>query len=659
MPEDTPLIIGLAQVNNSFSGQHYLPYSIGLLQAYAQRVPEIKKNTQFLPLLYKRQPIREMVEALQSAHIVGFSTYVWNNQISLEAARRLKVLNPDQIIIFGGPHVPDNCEEYLRQYPFIDIAVHGEGEQTFSHLLEELLQSRELKNVSGISYLDKGTFIFSGRRDRLKSLDEVPSPFLEGIFDEIMATEANTDNGWIGLWETNRGCPFQCTFCDWGSATAAKVNKFDLQRLNKEIDWFSDNKIEFIFCCDANFGILPRDVEIVTKVAEVKERTGYPKALSVQNTKNAAERAYKTQKILSDAGLNKGVALSMQSVDEATLKNIKRSNISLDTYFDLMNRFTKDGVETYSDLILALPGETYQTFIEGVDLLINSGQHNRIQFNNLSILPNAEMANPAYRKEHEIETVESNIINIHGALHALEDDILEKQDLIIATKTMPKEAWREVRAFSWMAAFLYFDKMFQIPLLVASDLGGISFSKLFDSFLNADPNKYPTLSNIAEFFRKSAEDIQNGGPEYTFSEKWLGIYWPADEYIFLKLTDENTLDKFYVEAESLVVSLVGSRINLAPLQDSIKLNHALVKQPFVTENKKVELEHNILSYYLGRRIGQNPTLETSPTVVEINSSNKTWDDFNRWATEVVWWGNKKGAYLYTNDSVEKQIAGIF
>ena len=82
-------------------------------------------------------------------------------------------------------------------------------------------------------------------------------------------------------------------------------------------------KIEFIFCCDANFGILKRDVEIAEYASFVKRTTGYPKALSVQNTKNATERAYLTQKILADSGLNKGVTLSMQSLDKETLENIK------------------------------------------------------------------------------------------------------------------------------------------------------------------------------------------------------------------------------------------------------------------------------------------------------------------------------------------------
>ena len=145
-------------------------------------------------------------------------------------------------------------------------------------------------------------------------------------------------------------------------------------------------KIEYIFVCDANFGIKKRDIDIAKTVASVKEKTGFPQGFSVQNTKNATERAYQTQKIISDAGLNKGVALSMQSLDPHTLKNIKRDNISLESYFELARRFTRDKVETYSDLILPLPGETYNSFVKGVDLLIQAGQHNRIQFNNLSIL---------------------------------------------------------------------------------------------------------------------------------------------------------------------------------------------------------------------------------------------------------------------------------
>ena len=174
-------------------------------------------------------------------------------------------------------------------------------------------------------------------------------------------------------------------------------------------------KIEYIFVCDANFGIQKRDVEIAKSVARIKGKRAFHKVFSVQNTKNATERAYLTQKIIADAGLNKGVALSMQSLDPTTLNNIKRSNISLESYWELARRFTSDNVETYTDLILPLPGETYESFCAGVNSLIKAGQHNRIQFNNLSILPNAEMGDPEYLEKFGMKVIKSEIINVHGS----------------------------------------------------------------------------------------------------------------------------------------------------------------------------------------------------------------------------------------------------
>src|SRR6185437_455091 len=93
---------------------------------------------------------------------------------------------------------------------------------------------------------------------------------------------------------------------------------------------------------------------------------------------------------------------------------IKRQNISSASFEELQRRFSRDGVETYSDLILGLPEETYESFAEGVSRVIENGQHNRIQFNNLSILPNAEMGDPEYQRKFGMVTVESKIINIHG-----------------------------------------------------------------------------------------------------------------------------------------------------------------------------------------------------------------------------------------------------
>ena len=654
------LTIGLVQINNSFSGQNYLPYSVALLEGYARAQAADPARYHFRLPIYKRIAISKAVEQLVDCDIVGFSTYVWNAQISLEIARRLKACRPDILIIFGGPHVPDQPEEFMRANPFIDVAVHNEGEKIFLKLLE-MYPARDWEAVPSISFVETdGRFVRNPNGERFRDLDQVPSPFLAGTLDAVVA--ANPNETWIGLWETNRGCPFQCTFCDWGSATAAKVTKFGMDRLVAEVDWFSKHKIEYIFCCDANFGIQKRDIEIAEYVAKVKAETGYPVALSVQNTKNATERAYQTQKILSDAGLNKGVALSMQSVDMTTLEAIKRDNISIDTYMELQRRFTRDKVETYSDLILGLPGETYEFFVEGVQLLIETGQHNRIQFNNLSILPNAEMGNPAYQKKFGMETVESKIINIHGERVELEDDVPEIQQLVVATAAMPRADWRRTRAFCWITALLHFDKLFQIPLIVAHELAGFSYREMLEAFLEVDVKAYPLLGEIRDFFIEEAERIQGGAAEYVFSKEYLGIYWPADEYIFIKLTAEKKFGEFYRQAGELLTELAAlhdqPRVGKV-LDEALRLNRALVKQPLAQEDEVVELSCDLMGFYTGVREGEKRPLRYVPTAVQIDRHSQRYDDFQIWCREVVWWGNKKGAYLYSNRTVETQLAGHF
>ena len=129
--------------------------------------------------------------------------------------------------------------------------------------------------------------------------------------------------------------------------------------------------------------MLPRDLEIADYVTTLKQVFGYPKVFSVQNTKNKRERAYGVQKKLADAGLAKAVTIALQSTNKEALVAIKRDNISLDDYFYLQSAFRKDGIPTYTEMIIGLPEETYESFSTGVSNIIINGQHNKIHFNNL------------------------------------------------------------------------------------------------------------------------------------------------------------------------------------------------------------------------------------------------------------------------------------
>ncbi|CAO3411503.1 radical SAM protein [Azospirillum largimobile] len=659
--EKLQLAVGMVQINNSFSGQNYLPYSVACLQSYFEEHSENPERYCFLEPIYKRQPIDSIVDHLIAADVVGFSLYVWNANISLEIARRLKKKKPSIIIVVGGPQVPDKPEEFLRANPQLDMAFHNEAEISFTRFLDAY-PDKDWRSIAGTSQITPdGAYLYNPLVARIRELDEIPSPFLNGYFDRLMA--AHPEESWIGLWETNRGCPFKCSYCDWGSATAAKVTKFGVDRLVQEADWFSERKIAYVFVCDANFGMIARDLDIVRRVAENRKRTGYPEGFSVQNTKNATERAYQTQKILSDAGLNKGVALSIQTLSQEALVNIRRDNISLETYLELQRRFTRDGVETYSDIILGLPGETYDSFVDGINQLLESGQHNRIQFNNCAILPNAEMGQPDYLQKYSIKTVQTDIVNIHGHKLKMVDDVEERQELIISTYSMSAEDWRRCRAIAWMSALLHFDKILQIPLIVIHHLCGVSYADMFRMFMDVDRSRYPLLGEIRDFFISEAAGIQAGGTEYTYAPDWLGIYWPADEYVFIKMTAEKSLDRFYEEAKSLLLPLVAAH----PAEDGMEeivgeafmINRRLVHQPFLTQDEHVDMAYSVIDFYNGVVKGVPVPLERRPNRVHIRRSHRPYTDFQLWCREIVWWGNKKGAYLTLNTSEGRELAGHY
>jgi radical SAM superfamily enzyme YgiQ (UPF0313 family) len=647
--------VGLVQIGEMFGDQYYLPYSIGLLQAYAQKHLKRPEKFDFLLPIYKNVKIAAAVEYLSDAEIVFFSVYVWNFQISLELAKCIKQKNKSAVIVFGGPQVPESAagmEIFLVKNPFIDIASYGEGEMPFTSILENL-NGLSWNNVPAIGFRDKDSnFLFNSPSEKIENFEVSPSVYLEGIFDKLIKT--NPEQKWSALIETNRGCPFSCSYCYWGKKTRNRLHKYKIEKVFDEIDWFSRNKIEFVFCCDANFGILKRDVAIVKKAAENKKKYGFPKAFSIQNTKNSTEKIFMLQKILDDYGLQKGVNLALQTLNESTLRFINRSNISMQTYKDLQHMFSQNKILTFSDMILALPGESYDTFTKGVSEVIESGQHNRIQFINLVVLENTEMANAEYQKKYGIQTSKSRMISHHTSLDDIAE-VSEVQNLVVETNTMPKKDWLKTRVFCWMTSLLYFNKLLQIPLMMIVEKSSLRIKELIEYFISHS-NQYDEISKIVTFFTNKAADIQVGDCEYVASKEWLNVWWPADELIFIKLCHERKLETFYKEAAMAITDFLLKHTIEFPnelLHDSIKLNKNLIKVPFVESDLNISLNYNIYDKFQGLLNGIDIPLERGHFNSIIDRTSEKWNSWNDWSREVVWYGSKKGAYLYDCNAMNR------
>ncbi len=641
--------IGLVEIGNSFGGQYYLPYSLSVLRAYAEKMLVQRGNYEFLPIIYKRENIEKIVESLAVADIAFYSTYLWNFRVSLEVARRIKRDNPDIINVFGGPQVPESDEKaslFLLKNPFVEIVSFGEGEIPFLRIIERY-QDRGWGDVPSIAYRHPDNSIsFNEFKETIQDINEIPSPYLSGIFDELI--EQNPKEIWQGRIETNRGCPFTCAFCYWGKKSERKVKQFELDRIYREIDWISRNKVEFVFCCDANFGVLKRDFDIARKVVENKKVFGYPKAFSVQNTKNSKERIFESQKILNDAGLQKGVNLALQSLNAVTLQYIERSNIDNKTYAELQRLFTNSNIPTFTDLIIGLPGETYESFTRGVSEIIESGQHNRIQFINLTILENTLMAKPEFQREHGFTITETELIPHHSSLDTIEN-IIETQYLVTATRLMPGRDWIKVRVFSWMASLLHFDKILQIPFIVVHEVYGISYKDLIETFMKKIDGQ-TMMANIVSAFEEKAANIQGGSSEYSKSKEWLNIAWYPDELLLINMSSEASIDSFYIEAEARLLSLVRGRaetVESSVISDAIRLNCAVLKQPFLNENIRVKSNYNIWEIYQAALKCEKSALKMGNFEYEVDRTTQCWGSWEDWCREVIWYGNKRGDYIYS------------
>ena len=639
-------MIGLVEIGESFGGQYYLPYSLGVLKGYAERNLTDRSGFAFAPIVYKRDEIERHVAYLSKMDVVFYSAYLWNFRISLEIARRLKEVKKEVINVFGGPQVPElpeRLEAFLQKHRFIDVAAFGEGELPFLRILENC-RERNWKAIPSIGYTrEDGTVVLNGSGETVRDVNDIPSPYLDGVFDDLM--RLYHDETWLGRFETNRGCPFTCAFCYWGKKAERKVRSFDLERVFGEIDWFSRHHIEFVFCCDANFGLLKRDREIAAKVAENKNKWGFPKAFSVQNTKNSQETIFELQKILNDAGLQKGVNLALQSTNNETLRSIERSNIDNRTYHELQKTFTKNGIATFTDLIIGLPRESYETFANGVSEIIAGGQHNRIQFINLTILENTSMAASGYQQEHGLKVVTSKYLSHHSSLNG-HDGIGETQSLVVGTKSMPEKEWIKTRVFSWMASLLHFDKLLQIPFVVLHETCRLPYRDLVEAFVRKDGSG-GIIDNLVSAFEEKAVELQNGGSEYCASEEWLNIMWYPDELAFIELNTEGELLRFYDEAEKRLLALAAGKPPARMISQSIALNRDLLKKPFANEDKYVECDYNLWEVYQGALKGAGSEIKKGHFSYAVESGSPRWDSWEEWCREVVWYGNKKGDYIYS------------
>ena len=292
---------------------YWIPYSIGCLWSYASQFDDIKDNVELKDIIFRRENVDTLVDRLEDPDIIAFSCYMWNWEWSKEVAKRVKERYPKCKIVFGGPQVTDRPkeEEFFKHHPYVDTISLAEGELSFTDILRNLMNGKLIEKIYNYP--------------RLTDL-EIPSPYLTGVFEKIIAD--NPGVLWNGTLETNRGCPFACTFCDWGGLTYSKLKKFPEEKVLQELHWMAHNKMDYVTIADANFGVFTdRDMKFTEELVALQKEFGYPQVVDATWYKNSSEEIMEIVKKFISSGFNRGLTLSVQSMDMDVLEEIKRRNM--------------------------------------------------------------------------------------------------------------------------------------------------------------------------------------------------------------------------------------------------------------------------------------------------------------------------------------------
>lgn len=391
----------------------HLPLALGMLRAaliahcdgallqHYQPLPIVSLDAAGMQALYRRF----------GPGIWLFSNYMWSHEYNRGLSAAVKAADPRNITVHGGPSAPkyeQACRDYMKANAHVDVVVRGEGEATLVELLEALSGEagwQDLDRVAGITFYrdaQRSDLRRTPERPRIGDVDALPSPYLTGCFDQYRGQVI------AAILETNRGCPFACTFCDWGSATAAKIRRFELQRVKDEIDWIGRQRIRVLWIADANFGIFPRDIEIAEHIAATKALHGFPREVVVNYPKNATDKIADIVRIFARAGICGQGIISIQTTDPTTLAVIRRDNIKTKKYDELGEIFRRENLPLSTDLMIGLPGATVASF--KADLQYYFDDDVGVKAYRTQLLPNSPMADPDYLREHVIRVDAGNYL---------------------------------------------------------------------------------------------------------------------------------------------------------------------------------------------------------------------------------------------------------
>jgi putative methyltransferase len=402
--------------NNNPEHVVYLPTIWATLKTFAEESPIVRSHFEWLdPIIMKGRPDRLLAPfGARRIDVLGLSCYSWNTRTNMQLAAEVRRRNPDCVIVAGGPDLDYQDLDFFTAFPFIDALVRRDGEIPFRAILEQAAGGQIIwTSVPGLVLPPSREGPSTGI-PRVVSEVQLPqnlgrSPWLANAerMEALMARlRQENPRRAIGIpWEIDRGCPFGCTFCDWGSNTRSKVRPVDFDRVSAEAEWIARNRIHVVFLTAANFGFFERDEAILDVIIAAKEDFGFPRVFIWNNAKNQVERVARMNSRAFHAGLVDFHILSVQSLDDEVLSAMNRGKIDKRRLIEVAKLARAENIPCVAQLIFGAPNDSRAKFLGSLTGLMELDIHDEFVAYPFEMLPNAPAADADYMNSWQIRTI--------------------------------------------------------------------------------------------------------------------------------------------------------------------------------------------------------------------------------------------------------------
>lgn len=290
--------------------------------------------------------------------VVGFSVYQANIELALQLAKLVKAINPDIVVVFGGPQVTFMPKEALCQMPYVDVLMRGEGEVVWPVLVKCVVRNSDPGRIKGIVFMRDDLVIETLPAPLVKELDTLPSPYASGVFDFHQHTGA--------AMLTSRGCCFNCAFCYTPRAFRHTIRAHSPKRVLSDMSICVKAGIKRFFFADPSFTYDKKRVMSIMR-GIIKRR--WKIEIWCETRTDLVNQPLLA--LMAKAGVTH-IAYGLESADPAVNK-ILRKTIDLG-HFERIVRFTQAmRIEAEVFTLYGLPGQAKKSCLKTLAFLKQLG----------------------------------------------------------------------------------------------------------------------------------------------------------------------------------------------------------------------------------------------------------------------------------------------